>query len=140
MSSNYAYSSDSDGNGIEDSYEAGLVEKFMPCIQLDSNDNGVSPKPIEIIGAQTINNMYIRVFVAATGQFVGEWRNYELNLFNYQQLDDLNTDYYQFNFDPPGAHGYGAYLCVPHWEWGSTSSNDPSSWLSTYNSVKDNYD
>ncbi len=36
---------DSDGNGIQDRYEAGLAAKFVPAMVLDSRDN-VSPEPI----------------------------------------------------------------------------------------------
>ncbi len=36
---------DSDGNGIQDRYEAGLAAKFVPAMVLDSRDN-VSPEPV----------------------------------------------------------------------------------------------
>ena len=36
---------DSDSNGIQDRYEAGLAVKFVPAMVLDSRDN-VSPEPV----------------------------------------------------------------------------------------------
>jgi len=49
-----AFPAELDNNGIEDSYEQTLAEKFCPSLQLHSGDQGVAPEPVEFIGAQDV--------------------------------------------------------------------------------------
>ena len=52
---------DSDGNGIQDRYEADLVAKFVPAMVLDSRDN-VSPEPISFIGAESTAGLWVKAY------------------------------------------------------------------------------
>jgi len=74
-----SYSTDSDGNGIQDEFELALARKFSPSLVLHSQDQGVCPKPVEIIGAHSPRNLWIRTFNVPLGQLVGE---YNCNQFN----------------------------------------------------------
>ncbi len=55
---------DSDGNGIQDRYEAGLAAKFVPAMVLDSRDN-VSPEPVSFIGADSTDGLWVRLYNSA---------------------------------------------------------------------------
>ena len=56
-----AETTDADGNGIQDRYEADLAEKFVPSMVLDSRDN-VSPEPVSFIGAHTKDSLRVKLY------------------------------------------------------------------------------
>ncbi|MDI6782412.1 MAG: hypothetical protein QME49_09985 [bacterium] len=62
-------------------YEVGLAQKFCPSLQLHSGDQGVAPKPVEIMSNGRVdgitsflneNDLYCRTFNIA-GELVGEF-------------------------------------------------------------------
>jgi hypothetical protein len=44
----------------------------MPCIQLYGDDNDVSPKPVEIMGCNFDQNIYLRMY--SSNGYAGEYR------------------------------------------------------------------
>ena len=73
-----AFATDSDGNGIDDSNELPLAMKFLPSLQLDPRDQGVSPEPIEFVGANSIDGLWVRYY-DRLGNFVFDKPLVEVN-------------------------------------------------------------
>ena len=132
-----AFSADLDNNGIEDSYEQALAEKFCPSLQFHSGDQGVSPEPVEIMDINSMN-LWVRVF-NELGQYVYEKQVHDnfdppisyyypwLETGNYSYIDG---DVYVYTGRPPGL-AYARYYLAFHYEWAGQVNNS-AGWYNAY--------
>ncbi len=137
-----AFSADLDNNGIEDSYEQALAEKFCPSLQLHSGDQGVSPEPVEIMGTDNWHqNLWGKVW-NSLGQKEGEFQSIKIfwcsngqsvNLENYSYIDQAVEEYRWIN----NSVNYnwacsGLFSIAWHFDWAGPSINDPAGWYNAY--------
>lgn len=130
-------------------YEAELAQKFCPSLQLHSGDQGVAPKPVEIMsnsradGITTYldeNDLWCRVYDLA-GDLVGE---YDINDSGWDVWNFANWPPPIYKGDiyynqqpvkvagrPPGA-ALGVYLVFFHYDFGGPNRNSPSTWHQDY--------
>jgi hypothetical protein len=146
------FAEDSDGNGVEDGYEWDLAYKFIPSLVLETGDQGVCPKEVNMMGLnQGFSALYVRVF-NVLGQLVGDFSvadQFDPTITSYLgqtghpeiyngNYSFLQPDPYQYVGRPPGA-SYAVYWLVFHYEFGDAVSNTPSAWYSHYQNIQGNY-
>ena len=136
---------DSDSNDIEDRYETGLADKFVPAMVLDARDN-VSPEPVSFIGAHSKNNLWVAMYNSA-----GKWkfdkrlRDVNPRAWDPPLIDETvigiksNGDFSSLRSPViytgrPGessqSWAHGAYILIFHFEY--TGGNSPASWRESY--------
>ncbi len=140
---------DLDQNGINDNWELPLAEKFCPSLKLHSQDHGVSPEPVEIMG--DFYGVWARVWTLG-GTCIGDWRVVDDPGFDPSLADIFyngiyywclghwegdNPTVYRYIGTPPGG-GYGVYLTLFHFDWagpeefGQGGQDDPAGWVNVY--------
>jgi len=139
--------SDEDGNGIEDSWELPLAEKFCPYLILHAADQGVRPVPVEIMDRNGDGNLgwedvLVRVYLGGyaqgevtldrilyypVGNFTIEgWYSHRLL---HQEAISARVDFDGDGFDDEGTN---IYIIYPHYEWGNTIETIPTDWYNTW--------
>ncbi len=133
---------DMDGNGIRDDSEQWLAEKFCPALFLHSGDRGVSPEPVEIVGAvyRWKSCLYGRVWNVIP-EVVGEWP--ASRLFWCGNGWPVRKDQY-WDIEGPEAYRWinesedYSLVCSSdhyiewHFDWAGPEVNDPEGWYAAY--------
>jgi len=138
---------DVDGNGINDTWEMKLAQKFCPELRLNSGDQGVRPVPVEIMdrngdGILDWQDVYIDINnIDGTGTYLGTFSPKQIlvpsntlaDVFPYYEYAWRKLVYIDSNND-------GCYSCqgdgypravryiFHHFEWGNFGDTKPSSW------------
>ena len=139
---------DSDGNGIQDRYEAGLAAKFVPAMVLDSRDN-VAPEPVSFVGAQSKDSLWVSMYNSlGQKQFDKPLNDVSPTSWNPQLIDQtidgviiksngnfstLKTPVTYVGRPGESSQNWasGTYYLIFHFEY---PGNSPSAWYSSYQS------
>jgi hypothetical protein len=138
---------DVDGNGIHDSWEMPLAQKFCPTLKLHHASEWVAPEPVEYIGVAK-QNLWFALYTNL-GQYLSDYRIQDETPFSppvstYHQWMRQPFASYNFSFvtgngysyqgDPPGTPATGQYWLRFHFNYVGTNGdiNTPSQWISQY--------
>ncbi|MDI6752397.1 MAG: carboxypeptidase regulatory-like domain-containing protein [bacterium] len=137
-------------------YEKELAQKFCPSLQLHSGDQGVAPKPVEIMSNGRVdgitsfldeNDLYCRTFNVA-GELVGDfdandsgWELYTINAWPPGSIyyDTIyGKEPFKIGGRPPGCAS-GVYFVFFHYDFGGSGRNSPDTWYQDYHNLSGLY-
>lgn len=134
---------DPDDNGVLDSWELPLAQKFCPYLILDSRDNGVRPVPVESMDINGDNvlgweDVLVNCYNIG-GNLVGVLQMNQIYIYGLTPQDDYWYDERYPRIAAAEKHQawpYGAppniYFFAPHFEWGPIGSTTPTTWYSSW--------
>lgn len=138
-------------------YEAELAQKFCPSLQLHSRDQGVSPKPVEIMsngradGITTYldeNDVWCRTFTfTIPPELVGDidindnwkvsgWEKWPVSIYYSDNV--YNEEPVKIIGRPPGKAA-GVYLIFFHYDFGGPGRDSSSTWYQDYHNLSGLY-
>ena len=139
---------DTDGNGLQDRYEASLAARFVPAMVLDSRDN-VSPEAVNFVGGHTMDSLWVKLYdLAGTNYFNGSKLVQDVNpsgwnppLVGASANSVIRSNGNFSGIATPmlysGTPGYsdasgirGHYILYFHFEY--SAGDSPTSWHSSY--------